>query len=186
MQAFEKELAFHCAPALAGIKAANLICCAKEDYDSFEELIAQYNAQLNRCGICFEILSQCSKKHLLLVYRPKLLERHVSLPVCRQILSAAGYPAAAPLPGLLKHLKGRLTNCEEFPHEIGVFLGYPPEDVIGFQLHRGKGYKLCGYWKVYSDPELAEKAFRCYDRCRSALYRRVSSGYTLTKLFLAA
>lgn len=65
---------------------------------------------------------------------------------------------------MLDALQLRLT-CGAFPHEIGLFLGYPPEDVEGFRLHRGRDYKLCGCWKVYSDVEGARQCFRRYARC---------------------
>ena len=36
------------------------------------------------------------------------------------------------LEACLERLKERIAQCEEFPHEIGMFLGYPLEDVRGF------------------------------------------------------
>lgn len=32
----------------------------------------------------------------------------------------------------IKRLKSRLKNSDSFPHEIGIFLGYPLADVKGF------------------------------------------------------
>ena len=32
----------------------------------------------------------------------------------------------------------------EFPHEVGLFLGYPPEDVKGFIDHRANNFKCAG------------------------------------------
>ena len=32
-----------------------------------------------------------------------------------------------------------------FPHEIGLLLGYPVEDVLGFIRHQGKNYLYTGY-----------------------------------------
>ena len=32
----------------------------------------------------------------------------------------------------IRELRHRLKDSTEFPHEIGLFLGYPPEDVRGF------------------------------------------------------
>ena len=63
---------------------------------------------------------------------------------------------------------------EEFPHEIGLFLGYPPEDVEGFCRYQGQNYKLCGRWKVYGDREAACRRFQRYDHCRDALCRRLA------------
>ena len=55
--------------------------------------------------------------------------------------------------------------CEmPFPHELGLLLGYPAEDVRGFM---GIGYKKClytGYWKVYEKAEEKIALFSEYDR----------------------
>ena len=40
---------------------------------------------------------------------------------------------------------------KDFPHEMGVLLGYPLEDVKGFINNRGRIFLYTGYWKVYSD-----------------------------------
>ena len=39
----------------------------------------------------------------------------------------------------------------EFPHEVGLFLSYPPEDVKGFIAHRANDFKCAGLWKVYGN-----------------------------------
>ena len=77
---------------------------------------------------------------------------------------------------LLRCLSRRLRQSEGFPHEIGVFLGYPLEDVIGFCRHKGEGCKLCGYWKVYGDVDHAKRCFAAFDCCRDAPYARLLSG----------
>ena len=60
----------------------------------------------------------------------------------------------------LEHRIGGHGNGEmPFPHELGLLLGYPAEDVRGFM---GIGYKKClytGYWKVY---EKAEERSHCF------------------------
>lgn len=42
----------------------------------------------------------------------------------------------------------RVRHEEDFPHEIGLFLGYPSEDVSGFIKHGAKNSKCVGTWKV--------------------------------------
>ena len=103
----------------------------------------------------------------------------------RALQAREGYPVDRGLEEMLDALQLRLT-CGAFPHEIGLFLGYPPEDVEGFRLHRGRDYKLCGCWKVYSDVEGARQCFRRSDRCRAALCRRVRAGGSLPQMFRAA
>ena len=102
------------------------------------------------------------------------------------LLRQAGYPVLANRPlnlvALLSHLKKRLSQSEGFPHEIGLFLGYPLEDVIGFCRHKGEGCKLCGYWKVYGDVESARKSFALFDRCRELLFSHLLSGAPLQEL----
>lgn len=185
IQAFEHALAFHCGPAMAGIKAANLASFSKQKYPGICVLFDQYANSLRARGIQMDILCQCPKRLLILVYRTERLKEQLYHPLSQRLLQQAGYPIGAALPQLLEHLKSRLGSME-FPHEIGLFLGYPPEDVLGFQLHKGKNYKLCGHWKVYSDVERAKSCFRQYEQCRDAICRKLAEGKTLTQLFCAA
>ena len=53
----------------------------------------------------------------------------------------------------------------EFPHEVGLFLSYPPEDVKGFIDHRTNNFKCAGLWKVYGDEEKARSLFAKYKKC---------------------
>ena len=69
---------------------------------------------------------------------------------------------------------------------MGLFLGYPPEDVEGFCRHGGRNDKLSGPWKVYGRVEEARARFRAFHRCRDALYRHVEEGRTLAQLFPVA
>ena len=53
----------------------------------------------------------------------------------------------------------------EFPHEIGIVLGYPPADVEGFIKNRGANFVACGGWKAYGDAQEALSAFQRNRRC---------------------
>ena len=59
----------------------------------------------------------------------------------------------------------RLKSEGTFPHEIGLFLGYPPEDVLGFIHNKGRNHKCIGCWKVYGDEATARAVFRKYREC---------------------
>ena len=69
---------------------------------------------------------------LLLVYRPERLERQLADPAVRSLLLQEGYPVEGGLEAMLETLTCRLAQ-EDFPHEVGLFLGYPHEDVEGFR-----------------------------------------------------
>ena len=79
----------------------------------------------------------------------------------------------------------RLTACPCFPHEIGLFLGYPLEDVRGFMENCGRNYRLCGCWKVYGDPEAALRCFARYRKCARLYLQRYTEGHSLSRLTVA-
>ena len=165
---FERALAYHCGPAMAGIKASDLFSWPLAS----EDRINAYAHVLEQRGISLRVLRR-SRRLLLLVYRPPCLARCLACPRVRTMLQAAGYPALGNPEDLLNVLIHRLQQ-EGFPHEIGLFLGYPPEDVEGFCRNKGQNYKLCGRWKVYGDQDAAARYFRRCDCCRDALCRSVA------------
>ncbi|MGI5894104.1 MAG: DUF3793 family protein [Candidatus Merdivicinus sp.] len=182
---FEKDLAFFCGPALAGIKPACLLSCCRQNYPNFYAMVAEYNGSLLKCGIRISILCDCDQRSLLLVYREGRLQNQLASPEVSRLLRAVGYPIQSGLPMMLEFLSFRIRNQAEFPHEIGLFLGYPVADVLGFLENRGKNYRYCGHWKVYSDVDKAKRTFAQYDRCRSAICRRIGEGCSIQRLFTA-
>ena len=166
---FELTLAFHCAPALAGIKPADLIALPGEG-DETDALLASYSAALAGAGISLR----------------DRLERQLEQEEVARLLEQDGYPLAGGLEAMLDHLASRMAGSGGFPHEVGLFLGYPAEDVEGFRRHGGQGYKYSGLWKVYSDVERAQRCFRQYGCCRRALCRRLEAGCRLVQLFRTA
>ena len=56
----------------------------------------------------------------------------------------------------------KLRKDSEFPHEIGLFLGYPAEDVKGFIENKAASSKCSGCWKVYGDEQTAMNLFEEY------------------------
>ena len=181
----ELTLAYHCAPALLGRKAANLVALTWAEFPDLEERTAEHAAALGP-GVSFRLLDGGEGRALLLVYRRELLERQLRCPLAERLLRRDGYDPAAGVEAMLDRLGRRLGAGGEFPHEIGLFLGYPPEDVEGFQIHRGRDCKLCGCWKVYSDVERARALFQLYDRCRERLCARLAGGATLREALRAA
>ena len=79
----------------------------------------------------------------------------------------------------------RLQGGEDFPHEIGLFLSYPPEDVQGFIENRAQNYKEIGVWKVYGDEEKARKTFAKYKKCTESYCRAFHAGKKLEQLAVA-
>lgn len=182
---FDYLLAFHAAPALAGIKPANLFSVRGETAAAIEPLLQSYNLRLNRRGIAVRVLCERDSYFLVFVYRPSRLWRELTEDRRRGFLEGFGYSDWSGLEAALRRLGERCRECRA-PHEIGVFLGYPLEDVVGFIENAGERCKLCGYWKVYSDETAARKSFERFTRCRNDLCRRVRGGESIVRLFGAA
>ena len=123
-----------------------------------------------------------------MVYRPALLRESLRQPERRAFLQACGYPVSMGTGRLLDELSRRMRSAKAggFPHEIGLFLGYPLEDVTGFIAAGGAEYRCSGCWKVYSDVERARQCFRRYELCRAALCRRLREGKALAQVFRVA
>lgn len=184
-QRFEQTLAFHCAPAMAGIKPADLISWPAPPRETLE-LLDRFSRSLARAGIRFRLLCCCRGRCLILVYRPDRLEEQLAQEDVRGLLRRDGYPVDGGLMAMLGHLGAKMLGSREFPHEVGLFLGYPAEDVEGFRLNGGRDFKCCGLWKVYSDVDRAQKCFHRYSCCRRALCRRVQAGCRLAQIFQVA
>ena len=88
--------------------------------------------------------------------------------------------------GFLKQLSNRLCLEHDFPHEIGIFLGYPLEDVVGFIENQGKNYTCSGYWKTYGDPQEATRRFDSYRECTEVCREKYRQGTPIIQLVKAA
>ena len=151
----ERLIAYYCALALAGIKPANIASCSKKQFANLNFGLEKLNGELNRKDIFIEILCECEKRALLIVYRRNILERHLSRRCNKDFLKQCGYPEEGTAAEYLTVLRAKLRGSG-FPHEIGVFLGYPLCDIYGFINHRDKGCLLVGEWKVYHNADEAE------------------------------
>ena len=99
--------------------------------------------------------------------------------------SALAATAALLCRGCLLQLRRRLAQSGQFPHEIGLFLGYPPCDVLGFLHDAGRHSKLSGYWQVYGDAQAALALFAKYKN--ADVYARChANGTSIWQLTVAA
>lgn len=165
-----------CAPTLAGIKTANMFSAQYTSRDEVKDSLRRLNGTLIPHGMRIVLLRYMKSRVLLYLYRPDALSRDLSDSAAQEILRSCGYPCGGS-ERCLSCLIGRLRNNEEFPHEVGLFLGYPPEDVRGFIENRAEGFKLIGCWKVYGDVESAKKKFASFESCT-----RMSRGKTLNEI----
>lgn len=182
VMSFESNVAFHCAPTLAGIKPSNLFTWRHTRKEDSMKHIAGLAQKISGSGISIETLCECERYTLILVYREQLLEKSVNKPEVRDFLCGVGYPKDMDLSGCLERLKSRFTTDNDFPHEIGIFLGYPLHDVIAFIHSPHKKCVLSGEWKAYENENDACKLFSLFKQCRAELYARFLSGSDIAEL----
>lgn len=180
--ALEEALALHCAPALTGVAPANLVSLPLAQYPGLSALLEAYSVRLREAGIALTPLCQCQRRVLLLVYRPAFLACRIQERHTARYLSRLGYPVEEGLDRCLETLRQRLERNGDFPHEIGLFLGYPLADVVGFCALGGACAKLSGHWKVYGDVDYAKRCFRRFDASRKRLCQGLREGRTLLQL----
>ncbi len=172
-----------CAPTMACLKTGNMFTCAFECRKKMTDELRRLNQRLRQKGLRILPLRWQDGKALLYLYRPKLLERDLCDPLARRLLSECGY-THADANACLARLIARLRTEADFPHEVGLFLGYPPADVDGF-MHRKEEYKLCGFLKVYDDVEGAVRQFARCRHCTEVYMDCLSRGFSLDRLAVA-
>ena len=172
-----------CAPTMARLKTGNMFSCAFDSMGQMTDELRHLNQRLRHKGLRILPLRWQDGKALLYLYRPRLLERDLRDSLSQKLLSECGYTSCN-ANACLARLILRLRTEETFPHEIGLFLGYPPADVDGF-MHRKDECKLCGLWKVYDDVEGAVRQFARCRHCTEVYLNCLSRGFSLDRLAVA-
>lgn len=170
-----------CAPTLAGIKTGSLFSCPYRLRGELDGSIRKLNRALCSKGLRVLPLRYSENKALIYMYRPDRLHRDLSNRDALEILTDAGY-AGLETGECVTKLMQKLRAGEDFPHEIGLFLSYPPEDVRGFIENKAQNYKFTGLWKVYGDEQKARRLFEKYKKCTDSYCRRLEAGCSVEQL----
>ena len=153
-----------CAPTLAGLKTGNMFPVKIEPGQDICAELRSLNRLLREKGIRVVIFRKNDKRAVLYLY-----------------LEEKGYCCSSPgkcLAQLIRHM----TEDDEFPHEVGLFLGYPPGDVRSFMQDTRHGVKCTGCWKAYGNEDEARKTFAKFRKCTDVYRRELSRGRSLLQL----
>lgn len=181
----EEMLIRHGAPTLAGLKTGSLFRYTFSSMETLCEQIRDGNRRFLSKGLRVLPLKIEDGTALMYIYRPMRLQKDLSNAEASTLLSQRGYVVGMPSQYIV-HLMKRLHEQTDFPHEIGLFLGYPPEDVRGFIENGSRKYKCVGQWKVYDNVEKAEMLFRQYKKCTDAYIRCYRTSRNLDKLAVSS
>jgi len=181
----EKYLIRHCAPTLASLKTAAMFAVEIPCDMELKSHIDMFNTYFKEKGLIMTLLRRRGENALIYVYRRSHLCADLRKTGVGCFLSKYGY-GDIEVENVLSVLKNRLAESETFPHEIGVFLGYPLCDVMGFIENEGKNCKCVGSWKVYGDESEAEKRFARFKKCKNVYAKLWTEGRSVLKLTVAA
>lgn len=182
----EEIVVRNCSPTLAGIKTGNMFSCTHDSAQKLRSELRELNRRFAKKGLRFIPLRITDTTALIYVYRPSRLKKDLMSSEVSEILKEYGYSSCESSEKCIADLVKRIRNGDEFPHEIGLFLGYPPEDVRGFIENNAKESKLVGHWKVYGDAEKAKELFESYNRCTSSYISQLTRGKSLERLTVAS
>ena len=173
----------HCAPTFAGLKTGNLFRISYADLEVFREELRRLNGILKKKGLRAVPVRMTAEFALVYLYRPDFLKRDLGCEEAARLLTSLGYEPQS-VNRSVAFLARMMREKEAFPHEIGLFLGYPPEDVLGFMKSSREGVKCVGCWKVYGDEARARAAFWRFQRCREVFEENVQRGRKLEALIV--
>ncbi len=157
-------IAYGTAPTIREEKPSSLMTFTRAGrnlYDLWDNLGSRV---CKRLSLEYIALRDTKDSVRVLFYKTRLLEECLNKRSNREFLNKMGYSSTITLEECMDKLRERF-ECV-CPHEIGIFLGIPLEDVIGFINHKGENCLLCKYWKVYHAPERALTLFSIFDKSR--------------------
>lgn len=171
----EIQIALQCAPVIAGLKISNLLIVQKEYLDTIRTM-------LKETQLSYEILL-CRKGQItLLIYKELEVKNYLAQSKVKELLNKLGY-ASYTLKSLLKSIREGyemfMEKKKDFPHELGILLGYPPEDVQGFIENRGENFLYAGYWKVYENLPAKLKLFQKYEQAGESIIQLIALGVSV-------
>ena len=168
----ESQLVWQCAPLIAGLRISSLFIIHRRDLRYLYGL-------LRGSRICYYVLYVTAERVVILLYHVQRLTVYLEREEISRFLADRGYPVFR-LEDILGTLRQRYQDYyrrqREFPHEMGLLLGYPLEDVKGFIHYKGKHCLYAGYWKVYDDVKGKRELFGMFGLAREMLAELLQNG----------
>ncbi|MCR4604427.1 MAG: DUF3793 family protein [Eubacterium sp.] len=179
MKRIQSQLVLQCAPLIVGLKISNLFVTEPESLRVLRNI-------LHKSDLSFYVLSSTKNKVTCFIFREKSMDRYLRRKDNQKLLTEMGYNENLSLTQMMLMFRRRYRAYQEgrcgFPHEMGVFLGYPIEDVRGFIENDGRNCLYSGYWKVYEDADTKKETFRMYEIAKETLVCLLAGGMSIREI----
>ncbi|MCD8019496.1 MAG: DUF3793 family protein [Clostridiales bacterium] len=177
-KSLETQLILQCAPMIAGLKVSNLLIIVNENVEDARKILAETKIS------CVQLV-RTEKKSTMLLYHEQWLKEYLVREEVVDLLHTMGYTGKG-FYEILYAVKNRyqayIRHEGDFPHELGLLLGYPAEDVLGYLENKGRNYLCSGYWQVYANPTAKMNLFHKFELARESLIRSISNGIEIQKI----
>jgi len=153
------------APLVWGIKPSVLLNVSLEnelEWKEFERLFTQQKA------LQIKKIRKLNGRLQVIFYQREILDSVLRQKPIQDFLRTLSYPKQYSLKAYLSLLKHRITSLE-FPHEVGVFLGYPLKDVLSFMGLLPLPYRKTQGWRIYGDESPSNEVYEKYRQARSMM-----------------
>lgn len=169
---FESFILYSVATVLAGVKPSCTINFKRNSKDDYANWNKYGETILASIKLEYIKLRDDGKSMIILVYKKSLIRKQLINHKINAFLVKLGYSNELDVDGYLNTLKKRYEkyNC---PHELGIFLGIPIEDVIDFMECNEDKCIACGYWKVYNNYSSAMRTFKIYDKVKDITAKQI-------------
>jgi hypothetical protein len=177
-------IAWQAAEVISRAKPANLInildselACGRNIHTLWE----RHRAAIFDSGEIRAVdLKQKDGRLLVLIYHPDTLRHVLQQEVVKKTMQNLGYQYDD-YNNALGYLKTQVQG-NDFPHEIGFFLGYPVKDVLGFMGLNDLPLVANGPWKMYGELEASLVALKTHLAAREHILKQLESGLNPLKL----
>ena len=180
----ETFISYNVALISARLKPSITLNLSKYDNKNIFNLWNLYGEKyLKKLNLGYVSLRDSEKSLIILIYDKELLEKYINKEDNLKFLNNVGYSKELSVENALSTLKDRyeLYKC---PHELGIFLGYPLEDVKDFMECSNKKCLTCGYWKVYNSEHKAKTIFTLFDKVKDFTVTNIIEGNRANSLSL--
>lgn len=168
-----KKIIKQIGPVILGSKPSEIVNIPGKINEKQKKL-KEIECFFDNCSrVKYKIITTKDGGKRVLFTNEKTMEETLSNKKIRNFLNFLGYPKSNTLKEYIDELAYRLESSE-FPHEIGVFLGYPLKDVLGFMGYSNKECACVCSWRVYGDKEVSTKVYNSFIRDKKQMENMVN------------
>lgn len=177
----EYLLTYNLATVIAKVKPASTLTLKNDDQNTLLLWNKFGNEIIESLGLRYYLL-RCREDNItIIVYDKKVLWQYVNNPHNKRFLNNIGYYNLTNLDEYLCTLFKRF-NKYSCPHEVGLFLGIPLDDVVDFMECSDKKCLCCGYWKVFNNYTEAVRTFKNYDKLKNKTAENIINGEKISTI----